>query len=128
VVQQAGVTSATPPGETQIRLEAFAPEIVRGIYTDIVAECRKRGVLPVWVYIPMPGVNDASVNPAELVELATQAGFVVINLAHWVEGYSAEELKVDRYHASPLGHRVIAQLLEMALRERPDALPPCARP
>jgi hypothetical protein len=127
VLRDAGVTREMPPGQAQARLQLAGPDVLRGVYPDIVAECRRRGIVPVWVYVPMPGVVEVSVKSSELVDLAKEAGFVTINLAKWDEGYGPEEVKSDRHHANALGHRLIAEHLEAALRESPDALPKCAR-
>jgi hypothetical protein len=127
VAREAGVSAQTSPGEAEARLQPVAPQIVRGAYAAIVKDCRKRGALPVWVYAPMPGVVDVTIRTSDLIDLAEEAGFVVINLAEWADGYAPEELKVDKYHASTLGHRVLADRLRAALRARPDVLPPCAR-
>jgi hypothetical protein len=129
VLRQAKITPDMSWGETEARLEPFAREIVLGIYKNLVAECRRRSVLPVWVYLPMPGIADAPVRMAELVDLATQAGFVVLDLTRWADGFAASDIKLSAtdHHANARGHRLIAERLEAVLRERPEALPPFAR-
>jgi hypothetical protein len=115
-------------GETLAHLQPFGREIVQATYADIVTECRRRNIQPVWIYLPMPGVAEAPMRSTELVDLATQAGFVVIDLMKWSDGYAPEEVKLSAadHHASARGHQVIAERLEAALRERPDVLP-CGR-
>ena len=44
-----------------------ARDVVRGLYRELVEECRRRKVLPVWVYLPMPGVVDVRVRSDVLV-------------------------------------------------------------
>lgn len=129
IAQEAGVSPGTPLEQGEIRLQRFAPQIVRGVYADIVQQCRQRGTLPVWVYLPMPaGLRDAAFDSLELIELAKQADFVVLNLDRWNVGRAQQALQADRYHPNAAGHQLIAEKLEEALRQRPDALPACARP
>jgi hypothetical protein len=127
VVRRAGIKPGMAQGEMESLLQPFAPDILHGVYTDLVAECRRRGILPVWIYVPMPGVLDADLPTADLIGLAREAGFVVINLAGWADGHAPEEVKGDEHHANALGHRLIAERLGAVLRQRPDALPECAR-
>src|SRR5437773_2770160 len=94
VVRTAGVTPDTAQEAAEGQLRPYGREIVLGIYQGLVQDCRKRGVLPVWVYLPMPGVVEVSVKTAELEKLATEAGFVVVNLASWADGYKAAEVKL----------------------------------
>jgi len=127
VVRREGVTPDMAPGEVQVRLQLSGPQVLRGVYRDTVAECRRRGVVPVWVYAPMPGIVEVTIKSSDLVELAEEAGFVVINLANWAEDHDPDEVKIDRHHANALGHRLLAERLEAALRATPGALPKCAR-
>jgi hypothetical protein len=129
IAQQAGVSPGTPLEQGEIRLQRLAPQIVRAVYADIVQQCRQRGTLPVWVYLPMSaGLRDAAFDSLELIELAKQAGFVVLNLDKWNVGRAQQALQADRYHPNAAGHQLIAEKLDEALQKRPDALPACARP
>ena len=56
VVAKVGITSSTPWGEVQARLQPHAREVVLAVYRDPVAECRRRGIPAIWVYVPIPGV------------------------------------------------------------------------
>lgn len=96
------------------------------VYRGIVEDCRRRDILPVWIYIPMPGIAAISVDTDEMLTLAREAGFVVIDLSDWAEGYEPREVKLgeEAYHANELGHRIIAERLYEALRVDPAALPP----
>src|SRR5262249_23099244 len=48
IADEAGITRRMKQGEVEARLETYAPKIVHGVYADIVADCRRRGVLAVW--------------------------------------------------------------------------------
>jgi hypothetical protein len=127
VARRADITPRMAPGEMELRLQPFATEMLRAIYADLAADCRKRGILPVWVYVPIPGVVSRGLTARDLADL-TGVGFVVIDLADWAKGYAPEKVMADRHHANALGHRLLAERLQAALRGRPDALPACARP
>jgi len=113
----------------EIRLKPFARQIVGRVYADILQQCRQRGILPVWLYLPMPaGLRDVAIVPSKLIGLAKESGFVVLDLSKWNVNRAPEELRADRFHPNAEGHRLIAECLEAALRQRRDALPACARP
>ncbi|HTU19555.1 MAG TPA: hypothetical protein VMG10_15955 [Gemmataceae bacterium] len=128
IVQQAEVGPETAPGQVEMRLQRFALRIVREIYADIVQQCRQRGILPVWIYLPMPGVRDRKFESSELMGLAEKAGFIALNLTKWDAGHAPVEVKAGLHHPNVLGHQLIAERLEALLRERPNALPACAHP
>lgn len=127
VLRQANVTREMPLVETEARLAPFAPAILRGLYADIVADCRKKNVLPVWIWVPVPGVTNVKVKMSEVADLAEEAGFVVIDLSKWDDGYAPNDVKVDMHHPNTLGHRLIAERLYAELLAQPKAMPACAR-
>ena len=129
IVHKAGVTSQTSGALVQALLRPWAKDIVLCVYRDAVKECRQRGILPVWVYLPMPGVVEVSIKSDELIGLAKEAGFVVINLADWAEGHAPLEVIAGErdYHANILGNQLIAAKLAARLRANPSLLPECAQ-
>ena len=126
VVKVAGVTSATPPGEAEARLVPHATRIVAGVYHDLVSKCRHRRVVPVWVYLPMPGVDEPPNLAREMSQLAKEAGFIVLDLSGWEAGRRTAEVKIGDVdpHANALGHRLIAERLEAVVRGRPEVFGP----
>jgi hypothetical protein len=50
----------------------------------------------------------------------------VLDLSGWDAGRRAAEVKVSDtdHHATPLGHRLIAERLEALVRQRPELLGP----
>jgi hypothetical protein len=125
VVRKAGITDDTSWGMTEALLKPHAPEIVAGVYRHLVEECRRRGVLPVWVYLPIPGVVQDEGRAAEVVKLAEAAGFVVVNLAAWAADVRAADVRVGAGdpHANALGHRLIADRLAELIGQRPELRP-----
>jgi hypothetical protein len=125
VVEKAGITPDTPPGLAEARLQPLARDVVLGVYRDLAAECRRRGVKPVWVYLPMPGVVNAPARSGEFAKLAAEAGFVVADLSDWANGRRPAEVKLGEQdpHANALGHRLIADRLAAEIARRPELLP-----
>ena len=125
IIRRAGVTSETSWGATEARLQRFARDIVVCAYRGIVADCRARGVLPVWVYLPIPGVVDVSIDPGKMVALAEDTGFVAVDLSGWEGERRPVEVKLNEedYHANALGHRLIADEFFEAVQRRPEFLP-----
>jgi hypothetical protein len=124
IVRQAGITAETSWGAAEMRLKPFGREIVRGLYDDLARDCRKRAVLPVWIYLPIPGEK----MPAEMLkvaDMASEAGFVAVDLTDWAKGHAASEVRMHGvdYHPNALGHRLIAERLFAAMRRRPEMLP-----
>lgn len=124
VVGKAGITAETPWGEAQARLQPLARDIVLGVYRGLVADCRRRGVLPVWVYLPIPGVAEPAGLASELTRTAGQAGFVVIDLTGWPGGRPPAEVKLSAgdHHPNALGQRLIAQKLLDAIAGHPELI------
>jgi hypothetical protein len=114
---------------TEALLRPHAPEIVAGVYRHLVEECRRRGVLPIWVHLPIPGVVQDSDRSGVLTRLAADAGFAVIDLAEWAAGARAADVRVGAAdpHANADGHRLIADRLAELMGQRPDLLPAAGR-
>ncbi|HUP80601.1 MAG TPA: hypothetical protein VM260_18780, partial [Pirellula sp.] len=51
---KAEITSGMAPGAILSRLQRYETELLDAVYRTIVDECRKRRVVPVWVYLPIP--------------------------------------------------------------------------
>jgi hypothetical protein len=124
IVRKAGIKPDTSPGMTEALLQPFAKDIILAVYRDFVDDCRRHGILAVWVYLPIPGVVDAPTSSSGLVRLAAEAGFVVVDLADWADRQSPGDVKLSAgdYHLNPRGHGVIADRLEAELRRRPELL------
>lgn len=129
IVRTAGASPDDPLLTTEGKLRAFAPQIVLAVYRHIVAECRRRGVVPVWVYLPIPGVVDTPIQATGYLRLAREAGFEAVDLTGWDEDRRPAEVKVGASgpHPNALGHRLIATRLAAELTRRPELLPPGLR-
>lgn len=126
VVQKAGIQPDTAPGMVHALLEPLSRDVVLATYRDLVEECRQRGVLAVWVYLPMPGFTDTPAISKFFRLLAEEGGFLVVDLSDWAGQYRPGELKRGERdeHPNALGHRLIAGRLYEELHRRPELLPP----
>ena len=122
VVREAGIMPGMPRSTMEARLQPFTKQFILAVYRDLVAECRRRGVLLVWVYLPMPGVTSTPVQSAALIDLAKEAGFTTVDLSDWPDGHSPAEVMAGGtdYHPNALGHRLIAERWDALLRRRPE--------
>lgn len=119
-VARAGVTSRQPPGEVLSRLTRFEPELLEACYRTIVEECHRRGTVPVWIYLPIPG-QGASELRDRLVPLAAAAGFVTCDLSDWAEGHS-DLFPAAEFHPNAQGHALIAEALMRMVQQFPETL------
>ena len=126
ILERAGVDDATPGGVIRNRMQDHALDILRCSYERIVADCRAHNVTPVWVDLPIPGQFVIPGTPEMARRAAMEAGFVIIDLTDWADGYEAEQLKLtaDVHHANSLGHQRIADRLLQELRSHPALLQP----
>lgn len=129
IVQKSGVTDGTPSEALERIFTPYAREVILGLYRVLVEDCRQRGVVPVWIYLPMPGIAQTPADAGDVVALAQEAGFKVINLSDWAKAYSPGDVKLspDDHHPNAQGHRVIAERLFADVRKRPELLPDCVR-
>lgn len=125
VVHRSGLNAEASLSECESRLRPLGRELVEGLYREIAGLCRERGIVPVWIYLPVPGVQAVPVQV--LAEPARSAGFLVLDLGSWHAGRAADDVLIGPgdFHPNELGHRLLADRLLGMLREVPAALP-CA--
>ena len=125
IVEQAGINSEMPPGVIKVRLSPYRQEILLAIYRAVVNNCRRRGILPVWIYIPIPGVSDAPEDSDQILNCARRSEFVVLDLTDWSKGHSLTEVKRTKedHHPDGRGHRLIADVLYEVLQQHSEAFP-----
>ncbi len=128
IIRDAGISDATSWGTAELLLQPHAKEIVACVYRGIVDDCRHRGILPVWVYLPIPGISAISVDNHDMLQLGHEAGFVVIDLSDWSEGYQPHDVKFTAgdFHLNEFGHQLAAEQLYERL-QRSGVVPPSLR-
>jgi len=120
LLARAHLDSTIPLQLGKRRLAAYSDTLLLWAYRQVVSDCRARGVVPVWIFIPSvyetrrPGLGER-----DEARLAREAGFVVIDLTGVYAEHSAAELRLTPWdpHPNPLAQRLIADAIERRLRE-----------
>ena len=143
LVRQSGVTHGMPRTMAMRKLGAVREPIVGWAYRQIAADARAKGILPVWVFIPMPvpGTGPCPPGSAQLFcfgnlnrpgaaadasdprvqrmfALAREAGFEILDLSNVYGDTELTSLWISAAdgHPNPAGHRMVAAGLYSALQ------------
>jgi D-alanyl-lipoteichoic acid acyltransferase DltB (MBOAT superfamily) len=97
------------------RLQPYAEQLVTFAYRRMASLCRDRGIVPVWVSLPLLEGE----SPHRLPALARDAGFHVIDLADLYDGQDRRALQNSETdsHPNTVGHQLIARRLYDGLIE-----------
>jgi hypothetical protein len=113
VVSDVGLTKDMSDGECSQRLKSRVEEVTLWVDTQFVERCRKRGVVPVLMMIPHPGVNPAEVDARKRrsMEIAAQAGMTVIDMSKAYDSVDKKSLWITSWdsHPNAQGHRLLAE-------------------
>jgi hypothetical protein len=142
---RAGLVGFDDPDPRQA-LSPFAEDIMAWTYRRLVDDCRRRNILPVYIFLPLPNLSarmpDRSLNPewfdrlddlmitraARLgqraendVQMAREAGFEIIDLSNVYTGEDEANLRVGEFdfHPNAYAHRLIAIRLYHELHADP---------
>ena len=83
---KAGIVPGMDEATALRRLEPYRSEILAFVYNRIVAESRRNGAVPVWIFLPQVRKGTWQEETSAQLRLATQAGFVVIDLSDVYKG------------------------------------------
>jgi hypothetical protein len=124
IVARAGLTPGMDEATALRRLAPFQREILSGVYRYIVDECRKRGIVAVWIFLPQVREGSWQEETPEMRRIAEEAGFVIIDLGDVYKNEPIDAIRLAEWddHPSPRGHRLIADRLYAALLEKQDSI------
>ena len=117
LAREAGITRDTPFSEGIQKMKPHSEALVRWIYAQVVERCRARGVVPMAAYIPhmsdLTGQDELIASKARQMELAREAGMVVLDLTNAYEGVDARTLWIAPWDSHPdaEGHRMLGEEL-----------------
>jgi len=113
ILRESGVQPEMESTEIERRLLPYGAEMVQWGYTMIAEESRRNNAIPVWIYMPLTKLATDPQELAQLVEMAKNAGFIILNLDGVFDGYDIKELRVAPWdlHPNKLGHQLIADRL-----------------
>jgi hypothetical protein len=125
IAHQAGVDAGMTKVDVERHLKPFGTELTALTYRHIVEVSRAHGILPVWIFMPTLEDPLREDEITHLSHLAADSGFIVLNLANAYENQDPESLVVAYWdkHPNVKGHRLIAEQLYQALREKQSEIP-----
>ncbi|HXY19262.1 MAG TPA: SGNH/GDSL hydrolase family protein [Gemmatimonadales bacterium] len=126
LLDRAGVNASMRENAALIRLRPYSDSIVDWTYAQIVAECRQRGVKPVWIYLSLPQPSpDTGVGTAMAAQARAQ-GFVTLDWEYVYAGHDLKTLQASPwdFHPNAEGHRLIAERFYRDLTEDPELAVP----
>jgi hypothetical protein len=104
------------------KLIPYEGRILEGIYARMIEAARKKGIHPVWIYLPRVRLEE----PPQLeMRLARQVGFTILDLSGVYDASRLESLKIAPWDAHPnaIAHRLIADKLYAVLRDNESVIP-----
>src|SRR5947209_17810355 len=90
------------------------------LYGQIVQNCSQRGIVPVWIFLPMT-VEDPQLDD---IRTAEHAGFIVLSLVDVYKNQDIKSLRVAEWdtHPNAKAHQLIALRLHEAILERKEQI------
>ena len=105
-------------------LQPHGAEILRTVYEQIAHRCVQLNIRPVWVFLPQVREGTWQEETPETVQIATAAGFAIINLSDVYRDHDVATLRLAEWddHPNVLGHRLVADALYRTLAADPALL------
>lgn len=119
ILAKAAVAPKTAENIGTRRLMPFRSEILAWSYRRIVDECRRRGVVPMLMFLPQVEHGDWVEETPEILRIAREAGFAIADLSDVYRGHDISTVRVADWdnHPNANGHRLVAERLYTILRE-----------
>ncbi len=113
VVDRAGVHEGMSQEMIKKRLNPFSEELISWAYREIANECRSRGILPVFIFLPPVRANFDPDRSDPHCRLAEGSGFNVIDLTGVYDQHDISSLWLmeSDQHPNAIAHRLIADRL-----------------
>jgi hypothetical protein len=121
VAAKTGAVPEMPPGEIYSRLMRAQPDLLSAVYQTIADECQDHQILPIWIYMPIPDPNSASIG-TQLIPIAKAAGFDVYDLSDWHQNQDGLFPAPGDHHPTAKGHMLIAESLLELFRQHSSIL------
>jgi hypothetical protein len=108
-----GLTAELPQLEAERRLRPHGPELLHYFYRRMAERCGRRGIAPIWAYLPKVDEASGEAEAARLAALARRAGLLVLDLSGVYDRRDRRSLWVAEWdhHPNPAGHRLLADRL-----------------
>ncbi|MGE3539949.1 MAG: hypothetical protein AB7N91_21255 [Candidatus Tectimicrobiota bacterium] len=130
LLQRVGLNAHMEETTATKYLRPVQAEMLSWLYRQIVNACRSRGVLPVYVYLPMPGQDWPQEKIQAQLRQAEEAGFLILHLEGVYGTHPVESVRLADWDAHPnvKGHQLIADRLYRAIWDNADTIFPRAVP
>ena len=124
IVDKSGVRAAMDETAALRLLEPYKAEILKVVYDSLVEQSLKRGIRPVWIFIPQVRAGIWQEETAATLKIAQDAGFAIVDLEDIYTGRDLATIRLAEWddHPSALGHRLIADRLYEAFAANPDLI------
>ncbi|MCZ6617805.1 MAG: SGNH/GDSL hydrolase family protein [Gammaproteobacteria bacterium] len=113
LLDSTGITASTREIEALRRLKPHENKMLAWAFRQIADACKARGILPVWIYLSIPENGPSDETIQDQVDLASSAGFEIIDLSKVYDHHDLASLQVSPwdFHPNAAGHRLIADRL-----------------
>lgn len=117
IVRSADLHKGTRQELMTAKLAPYASELLQWVYGGVVSDCRDKGIVPCWVYVPNNIKATSHGTREELFNRARRAGFVIIDLSSAYDGASIESLQLSDTdgHPSVFAHSLLADTLHAGI-------------
>lgn len=125
IIKDAGLKKEMPRSEYLRKLDNVKTELLKWGYKKMADDCKKAGVVPVWVFLPTLEGLESKDEYTEISKIALESGFrIAIDLSKVYDGHDLLSLWVQPWdrHPNPLGHQLIANLLYTELMKNNEKL------
>ena len=119
IATEAEVTSRTGEKLARSRIAEHGDAIMRWAYRELAADCRAKGIEPVWVFLPRVVAKEDDEEKRRLTTLATDSGFEILDMGDAYAGQAnIESLHLASWdqHPNARGHELAAESLYRAIR------------
>ena len=124
IAARAGLGAGMDEATALRRVAPFHSEILGAVYRAIAEQCRLRGIIPVWIFLPQVSEGAWQQETPEALRLAEAAGFVIVNLADIYKGVDVRSIRLAEWdeHPNARGHELIAARLYHELEQKSELL------
>lgn len=113
ILEQAGIDGKMDEATAMRALAPRGEDILRYVYTRMADETKAHGAVPVWLFLPQAHGGNWVEETPRAVELAQEAGFIVINMEDVYQGHDLQTIRLAEWddHPNVFGHQLVAERL-----------------
>lgn len=125
IARNSGARGSGSEALAKLKLQPHVFSLLTCTYERIASLCNAAGAHTLFVYMPIPGVENMPFDPSVTIRLAAAAGMETADFTNWWDKLSASEVTVgkgDNQHPNARGQSMIADRLHQLLQQRPHLL------